>query len=145
MTGARRRPAGETRPDDGGTSAEETAEERQSLWLLAASPTIWVGHFLASYITAAIWCAKVAGRVGPLAEARLAVAAYTVVALLGIGAVGLVGWRRHRLGRATVPHDFDTPEDRHRFLGFATLLLSGLSALAVVYVGFAAVFLETCW
>ena len=38
-------------------------------------------------------------------------------------------------GNATLPHDDDTPEDRHRFLGFAALLLSALSAVAVIYAG----------
>lgn len=124
--------------------AADTSETNQSLLLLAASPTIWSIHFLACYITAAIWCAKVAGLAGPLGAARLAVGVYTLLALAGIAFVGMVGYRRHDVGSATVPHDFDTPADRHRFLGFATLLLSGLSAVAVVYTALAAVFVATC-
>ena len=127
-------------PADGGP----TAEEHQTLWLLAASPTMWVAHFLACYFTAAVWCAKVAGREGALGEARILIAVYTALALAGIGVTFALGLRRHRFGTAAVPHDFDTPEDRHRFLGFATVLLSGLSAVAVVYVAMAAVFFETC-
>ncbi|MGB7839915.1 MAG: hypothetical protein WBL40_17580 [Terrimicrobiaceae bacterium] len=42
----------------------ETHEKRQSLWLLMISPTIWAAHFLLCYLTAAIWCAKFAGRNG---------------------------------------------------------------------------------
>jgi len=49
------------------------------------------------------------------------------------------------LGSATLPHDDDTPEDRHRFLGFATLLLSALSAVAVLYAGLVAVFIRSCY
>ena len=49
-----------------------------------------------------------------------------------------------RLGAAELPHDDDTPEDRHRFIGFSTFLLSGLSAVAVVYTGLAALLIETC-
>jgi hypothetical protein len=122
----------------------ETAEEHQHLLLLAASPTIWAAHFLASYLTAAIWCAK-AGRLAGLDGVRWAIATFTVAALAGIVVVGLRGLRRHRLGSATVPHDFDTPEDRHRFLGFATVLLSALSVVAVVYVALPAVFFGACW
>jgi hypothetical protein len=43
-----------------------------------------------------------------------------------------------------VPHDDDTPEDRRSFMGFATLLLCGLSAVAVVFVALPARFLEVC-
>jgi hypothetical protein len=119
-------------------------ERSESLWRVAASPTLWAAHFLLSYATAAVWCAKVAGPGGPLAPVRLAIAIYTVLALAGIGLIGWSGYRRHRLGAASLPHDDDTPEDRHRFLGFATLLLSALSAVAVVYAAVVAVFFERC-
>jgi len=123
---------------------DELAEENQSLLLLAASPVLWAAHFLLSYGTAAVWCAKVAGPGGSLAGGRMAIAVYTVLALGGIAVVGWRAWRRHRYGTATVPHDYDSPEDRHRFLGFAALLLSGLSAVAVLYAALAAVFIGSC-
>jgi len=123
---------------------EGPAEERESLWWLVVSPTTWAAHFLASYATAAVWCAKVAGREGPLDGARWAIAAYTVVALAIIAWMLRHGLRRHHLGTATVPHDFDSPGDRHRFLGLATVLLSGLSAVGVVYEAMALFVFETC-
>jgi len=123
---------------------EYPPEHQESLWLLTAAPVIWAVHFLLCYLTAAIWCAKLVPADGSLAGVRTAIAVYTVLALVGIGFVGWTGLRKHRLGNAAVPHDFDIPEDRHRFLGFATLLLAGLSAGAVFYVSLAAVFVETC-
>jgi hypothetical protein len=122
----------------------EISEQHQSLWMLAASPAIWSVHFLLSYSTAAIWCGMVVGRDGSLWNIRLIIAGYTVVALIAIGIMGWFGFRRHRLRSETLPHDADTPEDRHRFLGFATLLLSGLSAVATGYVALAAVFIGSC-
>jgi len=122
----------------------ETHEERQSLLLLATSPLLWVGHFLACYLTAAVWCAKAAGEAGALGWVPAAIGAYTVAALAGIALTGWKGYRRHTFGAPEPPHDADTPEDRHRFLGFATLLLSGLSAVAVVYVALVALFFESC-
>lgn len=122
----------------------QTAEEHQSLWLLTASPLVWAGHFMLCYITAAIWCEKVVGPGGPLSTVRMAIAVYTGVALIAIGIVGWIGYRRHSFGGETLPHDDDTPEDRHRFLGFATLLLSGLSAVATVYAALVAVFFGSC-
>jgi len=124
--------------------ADETREERQSLWMLTASPVIWAVHFLASYLTAAIWCAKFAGTGGSLWQVRIAIGVYTAVALAGIAAFAWIGYRRHSFGQATVPHDFDTPEDRHRFLGFATLLLSALSAVATVYMALVVLFVGDC-
>jgi hypothetical protein len=118
-------------------------EKKESLWLLIVSPSIWAAHFLLSYLTAAIWCAKftVDGLLGPV---RWTIAIYTLLGLAGIGMNGWVGYRRHRLGRATTPHDMDTPEDRHRFLGFATFLLSVLSAVAVLYAALVALFIGSC-
>lgn len=124
--------------------SEHPPEQRESLWWLTVGPGIWALHFLGSYVTVAIWCAKVAGRDGMLDEARLLVGLYTVIALAGIAAAGWHGWRQHRYGSATTPHDFDTPGDRHRFIGFATLLLSGLSFVATVYVALAIVFVRSC-
>lgn len=119
-------------------------ERRETLWLLAFGPMIWMFYFLLSYITAAIWCAKVVGRSGSLEGARILVGMYTVLALIGIGIVIWRGLRKHRFGTATLPHDFDSPGDRHRFLGFATVLLGGLSAVATVYIASAAVFISSC-
>jgi cytochrome c oxidase subunit I+III len=119
-------------------------ERDESLWRLAASPLAWAGHLLLSYCTAAIWCEKVAGRAGSLSGARVAIAIYTAGALLVIVGFGWRGYKRHALSGSELPHDAATPEDRHRFLGFATLLLSGLSALAVLYQALAAVIIGSC-
>jgi len=124
--------------------ATQTREEKQSLWLLTASPAVWAAHLLVCYITASIWCAKVAGPGGSLQTARVAIGVYTALALAVIGIIGWSGYRRHSYGDGATPHDDDTPEDRHRFLGFATLLLSALSAVAVIYQALAAVFIGRC-
>src|SRR5688572_13803265 len=96
---------------------EVLAEKKESLWRLIVSPTIWGAHLMLSYITAAIFCAKYAGSDGSLAPVRWAIGIYTAIALLGIIWNGFDGFRRHRYGSATLPHDDDTPADRHRFLG----------------------------
>jgi hypothetical protein len=119
-------------------------EKHESLWIVTVAPAIWSVHFLASYITVAIWCEKVAGRDGSLFGARVAIAVYTVIALIGIAITGYIAYRRHRTVEGERPHDSDTPEDRHLFLGFATLLLSGLSAVAVVFDALPAVLIGSC-
>ena len=123
---------------------EQTYESNQSLWLLIVSPTIWATHFLACYLTAAIWCAKYSGPDRSLGIVREAVAIYTLIALVGIFLTGFLGVRRHRFQHPTMSHERDTPEDRHRLLGFATALLSGLSAIATLFVALAVYFIEKC-
>ena len=118
--------------------------DKGSLWLLTIAPTIWAAHLLLSYITAAVWCARFAGPDAGLGGVRRAVTWYTAAALVGIAVVGWEGIRRHRYGTEATTHDLDSPEDRHRFLGFATLLLAGLSAVAVLYAALAATYFETC-
>jgi len=127
-------------------SAEDRAlpESRASLWMLTAGPATWAVHFLLSYVTAAIWCAKAARVAAPLGTARVALIAYTVVALAVIVAVGWRSWRQHQWGDAELPHDAASAGDRHRFLGFATLLLCGLGFVAVVYSALAIGLIGTC-
>jgi len=120
-----------------------THESRQSLWLVIVSPALWAAHFLLCYLTAAIWCAK-AGPDQSFAGIRAAIVIYTLLALAGIGMTGWTGYRKHRFGDATPPHDDDSPADRHRFLGLVMLLLSAISAIAVLYAGLAAVFFRSC-
>ena len=126
------------------TSIEPRTPDHYSLWLLTIAPTIWAVHLLLCYITAAIWCARFVAAGGPLGGVRSAVGWYTAVALVGIGVMGWEGFRRHRHGTEATTHDLDSVEDRHRFLGFATLLLAGLSAVGVLYAALAAIYFETC-
>ena len=77
-------------------------------------------------------------------RARVALIAYTVVALAVIVAVGWRSWRQHQWGDAELPHDAASAGDRHRFLGFATLLLCGLGFVAVVYSALAIGLIGTC-
>lgn len=122
---------------------QELREEKESLWGLVVSPTLWAAHFLLCYLTAAIWCAK-RGSDASLAGVRVAIAIYTVAALAGMTLNGWSGYRRHRFGHGRLPHDSDSAEDRHRFLGFATLLLALLSGVATLYAALVAVFFWSC-
>lgn len=120
------------------------AERKESLWRLVISPTAWAAHLMLSYITAAVWCAKYAGPGGPLQPVRWAIIAYTVIALAVITWNGWDGFRRHRHGSATLPHDADTAADRHRFLGFSTALLAALSGVATIYAAVVVLFIRSC-
>lgn len=120
-------------------------EKEDSLWLLAIGPGIWAAHFLFAYVGAAVVCAKAADPAAALPLLRDLVLVATALALLGIAVTGIVGYRRHATGiDQPPPHEEDTPGDRHRFIGFATVLLCGLSAVSTLYVGLVVWFFETC-
>jgi hypothetical protein len=116
------------------------------LALLAAGPFIWMLQFLLAYATASLLCSPVvAENGGSFVLVRWAIAAYTIAALAAIAIVARDGYRRHAYGGSeTEPYDMDTPADRHRFLGFATLLLAGLSAVAALFTGLTGIFFTSC-
>jgi hypothetical protein len=115
------------------------------LAMVAAPPAIFITHFVVVYALASIWCAKVAAAVdGRLVGAFWPFAAVTLVAIGGVAWIGWGGYRRHRHGDEEAPHDMDTPGDRHRFLGFATLLLAELSGVGILFVAAAFLAFDTC-
>src|SRR5690606_29009220 len=115
----------------------------KSPWTLVAGPTVWALHFLACYVTAAVWCAKMS-RFATLGEARIALWVLTALALALIAWFGLRGLRAHRRGRVGLPHDDASAADRSRFLGFTSMLLCGLSLVAVLYSALAIAIIGDC-
>jgi hypothetical protein len=126
------------------TTQETLPERTLYLVMVPMGPTIWFAHFCATYATASLWCAPGLRVSGSLSGIHVVIAILTALALAGIGFVGLSGYRRQAYGGETAPHDDDTPQDRHRFLGLATMLLAGLSAVATTYVGISIFFFSTC-
>lgn len=122
-----------------------SAEPKSGLWMLVVSPSVWAAHFMASYLTAAIWCAKFGGEDKSAWVIRVAMLIYTIIALAIILMMARLGYRQaHARGIGQGPHADDTPEDRSGFLGFATLLLSILSAVATLFVALVALFVRSC-
>lgn len=115
-----------------------------SLWTLITPPTVWALHFLLSYVLAAVYCAKVADPLTDLSPVQLAIAAATVVAVAAIGTAGWQALGHWGLGVSGPPHDDDTPQERDRFLGFATLLLCGVSLVGVLFVALPALLIGDC-
>jgi hypothetical protein len=120
------------------------SESRQRLWIVPGPLVIWATHFMLAYITAALWCGRFAGRSGSTEAVRVMVGAYTLAALAAILAIGWIGYRAQTAGDASLPYDADSPQDRHRFIGLAALLVAGLSAVAVLYSAMAVYLVESC-
>ncbi len=124
-------------------SSKTTPMRRNHILWLVVPPGVWAVHFLASYVTIAIWCAKFADESGDATPVRIAIAAYTVVALAIIVVMAGLSYRQHRTG-GVAPHDDDTYEDHVRFTGQATFLLSLLSGVATIFTALVVVFVGSC-
>jgi hypothetical protein len=123
----------------------ERAEPGGGLLSLAAPLLVWAAHFLLSYCTAALHCAKLASAEGSLGAARSLILAYTAAAL---ALVAWLGWRactpRRAAARGVAGGASEAALDRERFMGFTTLLLACLSALAIVYGALVLAFVRDC-
>ncbi|WP_438754484.1 hypothetical protein [Pararhizobium sp. O133] len=119
-------------------------KELETLWTLFTGPVVWALHFLACYAAAAIHCAKGSQATFSFGMLRLTLAMVTILALGAILAAGWLAWRQWGFGSGDPPHDEPTREDRQLFQGFATLLLSGLSFIAVIFVSIPLLLIEAC-
>ena len=119
-------------------------KEIEALWTLFTAPTVWAAHFLFCYLSAAIFCAKPELFSMEFTSLRAAIAVATVAALVAITLSALLAWRQWGFGAHDPPHDDPTHHDRVLFQGFATLLLSGLSFVAVLLTALPALFISGC-
>lgn len=116
---------------------------KSTLWALIVPPTLWALHFLFCYIYAAIRCAK-SGPLEVISDVRSAIAVATVVSLLLVLVSGYIAWAQSLIEGDPPPHQESTDEDRLRFLAVATLLLAGLSFVAILFTALPAFIFEDC-
>ncbi len=114
------------------------------LWFLIGSPIIWALHFLACYVLAAIHCQKAGMDSASLAPIRIWIIGLTAVALVLVFISGVQAWRHWGFGANSPPHDAATAEDRRRFIGYATLLISTLSFVAILFTALPIFFITDC-
>lgn len=118
------------------------------LWRLLVSPLLWAAHFIASYATVALWCSKVATRTDISGNAYAIVLIYALIAWIGIAIVGWRGYRQYQTETiqtaGLLRENIDAASRQRRFFGFTTLLLSGLSGLAVLYTLMVPLLVEGC-
>ena len=127
-----------------GNAATDVRAQSHELIAIAFGPLVWCVHFLLSYVTNAIYCAKFGDSDGDASAVRFAILIYTAVAISLIVGTGWFSYRRHRFQDSELPHDADSPEDRYRFLGFAGFLLAMLSFVAVLFTALVAAFVPSC-
>lgn len=118
--------------------------EVESLWTLFTAPAVWALHFLACYVAAAIFCEKPGFLGADFLTLRAAIAGLTLLSLAVIVVAAVLAWRQWGFGSVDPPHDDPTRRDRLLFQGYATLLLSGLSFIAVIFTALPALFITDC-
>ena len=118
--------------------------EVETLWTLFTAPVVWAIHFLLCYVVTAIFCEKPWFLGLDFDGLRVAIGVLTVLALGMIVLSDALAWRQWGVGTGDPPHDDPTRSDRLLFQGYATLLLSGLSFVAVVFTALPALFLAEC-
>jgi len=118
--------------------------EIESLWTLFTAPVVWAMHFLSCYVGAAVFCEKPGILGTDFNDLRLAIAIATVLSLAMIGFSAMLAWRQWGFGAGDPPHDDPTRRDRLLFQGYATLLLSGLSFIAVIFTALPVLFITDC-
>ncbi|MCV3241767.1 hypothetical protein [Mesorhizobium sp. ZC-5] len=116
----------------------------ESLWTLFTAPVVWAIHFLICYVGAAVFCAKPGLFDVDFGAVRAGIAFATLLALSAILLAGILAWRQWGFGAGDPPHDDPTRHDRGLFQGFATLLLAGLSFIAVIMTALPALFVTGC-
>ena len=117
----------------------------ESLWTLITAPLVWALHFLIVYVGAAVHCAKPDLLDFGFNALRIGVAIVTLFALAAIALSAWLAFRQWGFGTTDPPHGEATQKSRTLFQGFATLLLSGLSFVAVVYSALPVLFVMECW
>ncbi len=116
----------------------------ETLWTLFTAPVVWALHFVLCYAGAAIFCEKPYLLGNDFNNLRIAIGMVTVIVLAVIVLAAALAWRQWGFGSGDPPHDNPTRRDRLLFQGYATLLLSGLSFIAVIFTAMPALFLTEC-
>jgi Kef-type K+ transport system membrane component KefB len=118
--------------------------EVETLWTLFTAPVVWALHFITCYATVAVFCAKRLPASFSFDTVRIVLVVVTIAALAVIVLSAYLAWRQWGFGEKDAPHDKPTRSSRTLFQGFATLLLSGLSFVSVVYAAIPLIFIVEC-
>ena len=113
---------------------------KATLWTLIVPPTVWAAHFLFAYLWVSVQCAKTGG----FSRFPLVFWGGTALALVVILASGIIALVQSRTPGTAPPHEHGTDSDRLRFIAYSTMLLSGLSFVAVVFTALPVLFIGDC-
>ena len=107
---------------------------------LVIAPVIWAVHFLLCYLLTAIACALGFGGV------RVGIGVFTLIALALLGYVALLNFRKWTQARDASRSTREATHDAgvSAFFALNSLMLCGLSAIALIWVAAPAAMLSVC-
>ncbi|HEY0845723.1 MAG TPA: hypothetical protein VGE12_10160 [Noviherbaspirillum sp.] len=107
---------------------------RDRLISLISAPLIWAGHFLLCYVWVSLACAFGWKAIGT------PIAIFTLLALTLLAYTGWVNYRKWTQTRHSNPPDADL----RAFFALNSMMLCGVSAIALIWVAFPAALLPPC-
>lgn len=116
----------------------------RALLPMVIGPTVWAFYFLVAYAGAAIVCERWPAS---LDTARWILLAIGILAASGVALTSTVAGISWRQDLARIDHGGtgdDSTAARRAFLAFATLLLGGLSVIAILYTAAPLLLSGTC-
>jgi len=116
----------------------------RALLPIVFGPTVWALYFLVAYVAAAIVCVKAPGAID---TARITLASFgagCALAVVGSGALAGMSWRRQLVHAGEGRLSDASEASRRAFLAFATVLLNGLSVIAIVFTAAPLLFAGSC-
>lgn len=116
----------------------------RALLPIVFGPTVWALYFLVAYVVAAVVCVKDPEAIDTARVALAVTGGLCVLAVAASGALAGMSWRRD-LAHAGEGRLSDASEvSRRAFLAFATVLLDGLSVVAIVFTAAPLLLAGTC-
>ena len=112
------------------------------LWLLLLPFAIWGAHFLAAYVVTAIQCAKSSDPAAAILTVRWIVTAITVAGFAALA--GALRYGRGYCRRESSADASDGSSNQARFVWAMLLMMSALSALAMLYAAAVVFFFGDC-
>ncbi|OGB26109.1 MAG: hypothetical protein A3I66_13595 [Burkholderiales bacterium RIFCSPLOWO2_02_FULL_57_36] len=115
---------------------------RNSLLSLVSAPIIWAVHFLLSYVIVSLVCSSggTGAWVAGITASEASIGALTLIAVALLVYIGIVNYEKWRHARRSAL----TGDDMSRFFALCSVLLCGLSAIAVIWIAFPAFILSPC-
>lgn len=108
---------------------------------LAAAPLIWAAHFVICYVLVSLSCMLGWGRMAlGLNPAEIGIALVTLAALALLAFIATMSYERYRYFQA----DSSPGEDIGCFIALNSVLLCGISTVALIWVAFPALMLPVC-
>lgn len=108
---------------------------------MIAAPLIWAVHFVICYLLVSLACLLGWNQLRPgINPADIGIAVVTLAALILLGLIAVMNYEKYR----DFPGDGSSGDDMSCFFALNSILLCGISTVALIWVAFPVMMLPTC-